>query len=391
MSMYTGRLVFSQIMDFFPYRHFATCVRRYKGDHRIRTFSCRDQLLCMLFAQLTYRESLRDIEVCLRGLQTKLYHVGIRGTVARSTLADANEQRDWRIYAEVAQRLILRAKSLYQDEDLGLDLDASVYALDATTIDLCMALFPWARFRRSKSAIKLHVLLNLQGNIPEFIHISDGKCHEVNILDELIPMAGAFYVMDRGYLDFQRLFQVDRTGAFFVTRAKKNFQFQRRYSHPVDRSTGMICDQTIVLSTYYPSKQYPKPLRRIRFREPETGKSLVFLTNHFELDALTIAELYKARWQIELFFKWIKQHLRIKAFYGTTPNAVKTQIWIAICAYLLVAILKKELQLKQSMYTILQILSVTLFEQLDVRELIADFRHPLNMSDDLKQLDLFSF
>jgi transposase len=389
--MHTGRIVFAQVMDFFPYRRFGTCVGRYAGDRHVRSFPCRDQLLCMLFAQLTYRESLRDIESCLRGLHPKLFHVGIRSPVSRSTLADANETRDWRIYADIAQILIQRAQTLYADEDLGMDLDATVYALDATTIDLCLSLFPWANFRATKAAIKLHVLLNLRGNIPEFIHISDARTHEVNVLDLLVPLPGAFYLIDRGYLDFQRLCELDTAGAFFVTRAKKNFNFRRRYSHPVDRSTGFICDQTIMLTSHYPAKKYPKPLRRIRYYDAESGETLVFLTNNFELDTATIAKLYKARWQVELFFKWIKQHLRIKAFYGTSANAVRTQIWIAVCAYLLVAIMKKELHIDQTLYTILQVLSVSLFEKIPIMELFAKPMSTLESIESQKQLYLFDF
>lgn len=389
--MHTGRIVFAQVMDFFPYRRFGTCVARYAGDKHVRSFPCRDQLLCMLFAQLTYRESLRDIESCLRGLHPKLFHVGIRSPVSRSTLADANEARDWRIYADIAQILIQRARSLYADEELGIDLDATVYALDATTIDLCLSLFPWANFRAAKAGIRLHVLLNLRGNIPEFIHISDALTHEVNVLDILVPLAGAFYLIDRGYLDFQRLHDLNQAGAFFVTRAKKGFNFRRRYSHPVDRSTGFICDQTIVLTGYYPAKKYPKPLRRIRYHDAETNETLVFLTNNFDLDTATIAQLYKARWQVELFFKWIKQHLRIKAFYGTSANAVKTQVWIAICAYLLVAIMKKELHINQTLYTILQVLSVSLFEKTPIMELFAKPMNTLESLESQKQLYLFDF
>lgn len=389
--MHEGRIVFAQIMDYFPYRRFTTCVARYAGDKRIRSFPCRDQLLCMLFAQFTYRESLRDIESCLRGLRPKLFHAGIRSVIARSTLADANETRDWRIYADIAQVLILRAQALYAGEDLGLELDATVYALDATTIDLCLSLFPWANFRTTKAAIKLHVLLNLRGSIPEFIYISDAATHEVNVLDILIPLPGAFYLIDRGYLDFQRLYELNQSGAFFVTRARKRLNFQRRYSHPVDTSAGFICDQTIILTGFYPAKKYPEALRRIKFKDPETGETLIFLTNNFLLKAETIARLYKSRWQVELFFKWIKQHLRIKAFYGTSPNAVKTQIWIAICAYLMVAIMKKELHIKQSLYTILQVLSVSLFENSDVKELFSKPLNALNVPADQKQLNLFDF
>jgi len=383
--MHAGRIVFAQIMDFFPYRRFGTCVNRYGGDKKVTKFSCRDQLLCMLFAQLTHRESLRGIESSLRGLQLKLFHVGIRARVSRSTLADANEQRDWRIYADIAQVLIQRAKTLYADEDLGLDLDATVYALDATTIDLCLSLFPWANFRRTKAAVKLHVLLNLRGNIPEFIHLSDASVHEVNVLDMLLPLPGAFYVMDRAYLDFHRLFEIHQVGAFFVTRARKRFNFRRRYSHPVNRSTGLICDQTILLRTFYPAKKFPQALRRIRFRDPDKQQTLVFLTNNFQLDAWTITQIYKARWQVELFFKWIKQHLRIKAFYGTSSNAVKTQIWTAICAYLLVAIMKKELRIEHSLYTILQILSLSLFEQIPIKELLTQSTDTLIQHESQKQ------
>jgi len=389
--MHTGRIVFAQVMDFFPYRRFSTCVHRYGGDKRIRMFSCRDQLLCLIFAQLTYRESLRDIESCLRGLQPKLFHVGIRARVSRTTLAEANEERDWRIYADIAQILIHHAKPLYADEDLGLDLDAAIYALDSTTIDLCLSLFPWAKFRQAKAAVKLHVLLNLRGNIPEFIHISDGLHHDVNILDILLPVPGAFYVMDRAYLDFKRLYSFNQAGAFFVTRARKRFNFRRRYSHPIDRSTGLICDQTIVLTTFHPAKKYPTALRRIRYFDADKQKTLIFLTNNFDLDAWTITQLYKARWQVELFFKWIKQHLRIKAFYGTSPNAVKTQVWTAICAYLLVAIMKKELHVNQSLYTILQILSVSMFEQAPIRELLMTQPHTLKPLDSHNQLMLPDF
>lgn len=389
--MHTGRIVFAQIMDFFPYRQFGTVVKRYAGDKRVRAFSCRDQLLCMLFAQLTFRESLRDIESCLRGLRSKLFHAGIRSQVARSTLADANETRNWRIYADIAQILILRARKLYQGEDLGIDLKATVYALDATTIDLCLSLFPWANFRTTKAAIKLHVLLNLRGSIPEFVYISDAATHEVNVLDMLDPLAGAFYLIDRGYLDFKRLYDLDQAGAFFVTRARKRFNFRRRYSRSTDRDDGFICDQTILLTGFYPAKKYPKALRRIRYRDSETGETLVFLTNNFMLDAAKIARLYKARWQVELFFKWIKQHLRIKAFYGTSANAVKTQIWIALCAYLLVAIMKKELHIDQSLYTILQVVSVTLFEKTQMNELFSNSLRTETSPESQKQLNLFDF
>jgi hypothetical protein len=316
-------------MEFLPLRRFHTCVNRYRGNHKIQRFSCLDQFRVMAFAQLAYRESLRDIGVCLRAMQPKLYHMGIRSKVSRNTLANANEVRDWRIYADFAHILIDRARRLYADEDFGEELrSTTLYALDATTIDLCLSLFPWAYFRRTKAAVKLHTLMDLRGSIPSFIHISDGKLHDVNVLDLLLPEPGAFYIMDRAYLDFERLCTLHQARAFFVTRAKRNLRFRRRYSHAVDKSTGLQCDQTIVLSSFYPAKRYPEPLRRIRYLDPDTDQRLIFLTNHFELPALTITQLYKARWRIEIFFKWIKQHLRIKRFYGTSPNAVKTQIWI---------------------------------------------------------------
>ena len=366
--MNTGRTVFSQVMDYLPLQQFQKCVLRYRGDHKLRKFSCLDQFLCMAFAQLTYRESLRDIETCLRAMQSKLYHMGIRARVSRSTLAEANENRDWRIYADFAQTLIATAKGLYGNEDFGVELGATVYALDSTTIDLCLFLFPWARFRKHKGAIKLHTLLNLRGNIPEFIHISDGKMHDVNVLDILIPEPGAFYIMDRAYLDFARLHTIHQSLAFFVTRSKRGFQFKRRYSHSINKDTGLQFDQTIILAGSHTSKRYLEPLRRIGYYDEENNKNLIFLTNNFEIPALTIAHLYKARWQVELFFKWIKQHLRIKAFYGTSSNAVKTQVWIAVSTYVLVAIIKKRLCLNQSLYTILQILSVTLFEKTPISQ-----------------------
>jgi hypothetical protein len=345
----------------------------------------------MAFAQLTYRESLRDIQACLRAMQPKLYHMGIRGNIAKSTLADANEKRDWRIYADFAQVLIAKAKRLYADEDFGVELDTSVYALDSTTIDLCLSLFPWARFRKTKGAVKLHTLLNLRGSIPEFIHISDGKMHDVNVLDILLPEAGAFYIMDRGYMDFERLYSMNQARSFFVTRSKRNFRFKRRYSYPVDKTTGVQCDQTIILTGFYPAKYYPEPLRRIRYYDTEIDKRFIFLTNNFDLSALTIAQLYKARWQVELFFKWIKQHLRIKAFYGTSENAVKTQIWIAVSVYVLVAILKKEYRLDQSLYTILQILSVTLFEKNPILEVFTPSNYTNEIASGQIQLNLFDF
>ena len=388
--MNTGRTVFSQVMDLLPHWDFRKCVKRYHGDRKIQNFSCMDQFLCMAFAQLTYRESLRDIEVCLRGNQSKLYHMGIRSHISRSTLADANENRDWRIYADFAQILISIAKDLYAKDDFGINLQAEVYALDSTTIDLCLSLFPWARFRKTKGAIKLHTLLNLRGNIPEFIHISDGKLHDVNVLDILVVQPGSFYLMDRGYVDFARLYTIQQASAFFVTRCKRNFQFKRRYSHPVDKSTGLRCDQTIITTGVDTAKDYPIPLRRIRYYDADTDNSLVFITNNFVLPALIIAQLYKARWHVELFFKWIKQHLRIKAFYGTSANAVKTQVWIAVSVYLLVAILKKELDLDQSLYTILQFLSVSIFEKTPISDAFSQEFYKTKMSDHDNQLLLFN-
>lgn len=386
--MHVGKLVFAQLMDHLPWKSFGRIVERYGGDHRVRDFSCANQFRCMAFAQLTYRESLRDIITCLRAHSAKLYHVGIRGSVARSTLADANEARDWRIYAQFAQHLIRIARRLYVDEPFGVDLKNTVYALDSTTIDLCLALFPWAPFRSKKAAIKLHTLLDLRGNIPSFIHISDGKLHDVNVLDELLPEPGAFYVMDRGYLDFERLHKLKLAGAFFVTRAKSNLKAKRRYSRAVDRSTGLICDQTITLSVFYSKVGYPEPLRRIRFKTDE-GKTLVFLTNNFELPALTITELYRCRWQVEMFFKWIKQHLRIKAFFGTSENAVKTQVWIAVSVYVLVAIVRKRLGLDASLYETLQILSLTMFETTPLDQLLR--LEPLDAISSImpNQLNLF--
>ena len=388
--MNTGQTVFSQIMDLMPHWDFRKCVKRYHGDCKVQKFSCMDQFLCMAFAQLTYRESLRDIEVCLRGNQPKLYHMGIRSSISRSTLADANENRDWRIYADFAQILISIAKELYAKDDFGINLQAEVYALDSTTIDLCLSLFPWARFRKTKAAIKLHTLLNLRGSIPEFIHISDGKLHDVNILDILIVQPGSFYLMDRGYVDFARLYTIQQASAFFVTRSKRNFQFKRRYSRPVDKSTGLRCDQTIITTGIDTAKDYPIPLRRIYYYDAETGKNLIFITNNFDFPALTIAMLYKARWQVELFFKWIKQHLRIKAFYGTSANAVKTQIWIAVCVYVLVAILKKRLDLDQSLYTILQFVSVSIFEKTPISEAFTQEFNKIKKSDYDNQLLLFN-
>ncbi len=371
--MYAGKLVFAQVMEHLPLHTFRRIVVRYAGERKVKSFSCLDQFLCMAFAQLTFRESLRDIEACLRAQQSKLYHLGIRSTVARNTLANANAVRDWRIYADFAQSLISIARPLYANEPFGVDLQNTVYALDTTTIDLSLSVFPWAPFQQSKAAIRLHTLLDLRGNIPTFIHISDGKLHEVNILDQLVPEPGAFYIMDRGFHDFTRLYRLHQAGSFFVTRTKSNTRFQRRYSHRIDRSTGLICDQTIVLSGVYSPQDYQAPLRRIRFKEPTTAKTLVFLTNNFGLPALTIAELYRCRWQVELFFKWIKQHLRIKAFFGTSENAVKTQIWIAVATYVLIAIIKKRAALPPSLYQILQILSLTTFERTPLNQLLAGF------------------
>ena len=388
--MYSGPLVFTQVMDFLPMKTFRRCVDRYQGNFGIKHFTCLDQFRTMAFAQITYRESLRDIEACLRSQTNKLYHMGIQAKVSRSTLAEANEKRDWRIYADLAHSLIPVARKLYQDEDFGVELEQTVYAMDATTIDLCLSMFPWAQFRGTKGAIKLHTLLDLRGNIPTFIHISDGKEHEVNILDDLIVEAGAFYVMDRGYLDFFRLYRLTKACAFFVIRAKKNLACQRIYSSPVDRSTGLICDQTVVLTGPNSSLYYPDKLRRIKLRDAESDKVLVFLSNNFDLPPATIAQLYRSRWQIELFFKWIKQNLRIKAFYGTSENAVKTQIWIAVTVYLVIAILKKRLKIEASLYTILQILSVTAFERTPIKQLLTDLSYNNEPFDIDKQLNLFN-
>ncbi len=370
--MYTGKTLFAQIMDFLPWKTFHRLVSRYDGDHRIRTLPCAEHFRALAFAQLTYRESLRDIEACLSAQSAKLYHMGIGSPIKRSTLADANERRDWRIYAEFAQRLITQARKLYAEEDLGLDLTNTVYALDSTTIDLCLSLFPWAPFRSTKAAVKMHTLLDLRGNIPSFIHVSDGKVHDVNVLDLMIPEPAAIYIMDRAYLDFERLFTLHDSGAFFVTRAKANSDLRRIYSAPSDRAQGIICDQTVALSGFYSQKRYPHHLRRIRFKDPETGKTLIFLTNLFGPPPTTICELYKARWQVELFFKWIKQHLRIKKFYGTSENAVKVQIWTAVSVYVLVAIIKKRLNLDASLYTLLQVFSVTLFEKITLNKDLFD-------------------
>jgi hypothetical protein len=385
-----GHYVFAQVMQHLPLTTFRRCVERYGGEHKVKRFSCLDQYLCLAFAQLTWRESLRDIEACLRVQSSKLYHLGFRSAIARNTLANANAVRDWRIYADFAQHLIGIARRLYADDPLSLDLDDTVYALDSTTIDLCFSVFPWAPFRSTKAAVKLHTLLDLRGNIPSFIFISDGKMHDVNILDQLLPEAGAFYVVDRGYVDFERLARLDDAGSFFVTRAKSNLKARRRYSRPVDRSTGLVCDQTVFLTGFYSRQGFNRPLRRIKFNDPQTGKRLVFLTNNFALDALAIAKLYKSRWQVELFFKWIKQHLRIKAFFGTSENAVKSQIWIAVSVYVLVAIVKKRLVLPATLYEILQILSLSLFEKTPVNCLFHDDLHQKIPVADPNQLTLFN-
>ncbi len=387
--MNVGKTLFAQVMEFLPWTTFHRIVSRYDGDHRARTLFCTDQFRCMAFAQLTYRESLRDIEACLGAQAGKLYHIGLRQPVRRSTLAEANESRDWRIYAEFAQRLITRARELYAADSFGLELSEAVYALDATTIDLCLAMFPWAPFRSTKAAIKLHTLLDLRGAIPSFIDITDGRVHDVNVLDLLIPEPGAFYVMDRGYLDFERLFALSQAGAFFVTRAKKNMDARRVYSASTDRTTGLICDQTVVLNGFRSSRLYPQQFRRISFRDPESAKKLVFLTNQFQLPALTVCALYKCRWQVELFFKWIKQHLRIKRFFGTSENAVKTQIWIAISVYVLIAIIKKQLNLDASLHTLLQILSLTLFEKLDLAQALTPLSPETKIIDLSNQQNLF--
>jgi hypothetical protein len=389
--MNTGKTLFAQLMDFLPWTTFTRIVERHGGDRYVKSLTCADQFRVMAFAQLTYRESLRDIEVCLSAQVAKLYHMGLRQEIKRSTLADANEARDWRIHAEFAQRLIVQARKLYIGDSFGIELENTTYALDSTTIDLCLSLFPWALFRTTKSAVKVHTLLDLRGNIPSFIHISDGKLGDVNVLDILVLEPGAIYVIDRGYLDFARLYVLHQAQAFFVTRAKSNTKFQRVYSAAVDRSTGIICDQTIALTGVTSRKDYPKHLRRIRFKDPETGKTLVFLTNNFTLPAATICALYKRRWQVELFFKWIKQHLRIKKFYGTSENAVKSQIWIAVSVYVLVAIVKKRLNLDASLYTLLQILSVTLFEKMPLQQAFPGSDYKMLDGVPCNQLNLFAF
>ena len=387
--MNKGQTVFSQVIDLLPQKKFRQCVNRYDGNYRLRSFSCYDQLLCMGFAQLTYRESLRDIECCLRAMREKLYHMGIRGKVSRSTLADANQTRDWRIYSDFAQILIHEARRLYVDDDFGLELKQTVYALDSSTIDLCLSVFPWARFRKTKGAVKLHTLLDLRGDIPTFIWITDGKIHDVNVLDHLIPEPGAIYVMDRAYLDFRRLYQLHQCSAIFVTRSKTNTGLRRLYSHKVDKNTGVKSDQTVALSGFYSNKDYPDKLRRIKYFDAGKNRSFVFLTNQFTLPPLTIAELYRYRWRVEIFFKWIKQHLRIKSFYGTSENAVKTQIWIAIATYVLVAIMKKRLKIDLTLYTILQVLSITLFEKMPILQALTAEDYRNQITSNCIQLKLF--
>lgn len=387
--MNNGRTVFSQLMDFIPMYEFNLCVKRYNGNYKIQTFTAWNHYLCMAFSQLTGRESLRDLDVCLNAMKHRLYHMGFRCKIARSTIAYNNENRDWRIFADFAQILIQKASRLYADEEFGVELSETVYALDSSTIDLCLSVFPWAKFRKAKGAVKLHTLLNLRGSIPSFIRITDGKVHDVNILDELLVEPGSYYVMDRGYLDFVRLFKMNQSLSFFVIRSKKNFSFRRVYSHPVDKSTGLQCDQTIRLTGIQTRKKYPEFLRRIKYHDCEKNKTLVFLTNNFSVDALSITKLYKCRWQIELFFKWVKQHLKIKAFYGTSENAVKLQIWIAISVYVLVAIVKKELNLEMNLYTILQILSVASFEKVPLLELLTKEQCKNENNNSCKQLMLF--
>jgi hypothetical protein len=390
VTMNTGKTVFSQIMDYLPLHEFRRCVRRYHGHYKVQSFSCLDQYLCMAFAQLTYRESLRVIEACLRSMQNKLYHMGIRGKVSRSTIADANERRDWRIYADFAQVLIDQARRLYATDDFGLELEETVYALDSTTIDLCLSLFPWAKFQRRKAAIKLHTVLDLRGSIPISIKITDAKVYDLCILDELIPEPGSYYIMDRGFLDFARLYTLNVFKAYFVIRARSNLQFRRIYSHPVDQATGLRSDQTIALRGINSSRYYPENLRRVRIFDALRQKHMTFLSNNFILPPAIIAELYRCRWQIELFFRWIKQHLRIKSFYGTSENAVKTQIWIAISVYVLVAIIKKRLNLEMSLYTFLQILSVTAFEKMSILQVLREFSDTEYPCDSPKQLELFN-
>jgi len=389
--MNLGRTVFSQLANFFPTYQFQICVDRYQGNRYVKEFSCWDQFLCLAFAQFTYRESLRDIEACLRAQQPKLYHMGFRGQVSRNTLAHANEHRDWRIYADFAQILIATARDLYRDEPFGVELSETVYAFDSTTIDLCLALFPWGKFRRHKSAVKVHTLLDLRGSIPTNVYVTGGQVNDVNLLDQLLLEAGSFYLLDRGYMDFARLYIFTQACAFFITRARKDLQFYRRYSRPVERSAGLRCDQTILLTGVRTAKRYPDPLRRIHYFDVEKDLRLTFLTNNFLLSALTIAQLYRARWQVELFFRWIKQHLRIKAFYGTSENAVKTQVWVAVSVYVLVAIVKKQLGLELSLYKILQILSVTVFEKTPILEGFSNFSDESSDGESCMQLNLFDF
>ena len=387
--MNIGKPIFSQIMDFLPMYEFRKCVNRYQGSYKMRKFSCLDQFLCMAFAQLTFRESLRDIEACLRAMKPKLYHLGIRGKVSRSTLADANEKRDWHIYADFAQILIHTARDLYVNEPFGIDLEQTVYALDATTIKLCLSLFPWSHFRLKQGAIKLHTLLDLRGNIPSFIRITPAKISDVTILDDLIPEAGSFYILDRGYLDFARMFTLHQTSAFFVVRSRAKIKYHRIYSQPIDKTTGLRSDQIVYIGTQEAAKRYPEKIRKIRFYDSVNKNYLIFLTNNFNLPAITIAQLYKCRWQIELFFKWIKQHLRIKAFYGTSENAVKTQIWIAISIYVLIAIIKKRLKIKMNLYTMLQILSITVFEKTPILQALTQYDYINKIGDSHNQLTLF--
>lgn len=387
--MNTGRTVFAQLMDFFPLPEFRRCVERYRGEYKVQSFSCLDQFLCLAFAQLTYRESLRDIEACLRAQQSKLYHMGFRGGIARTTLADANERRDWRIFRDCAHGLIATARQLYRDQPLGFEFADTVYAFDSTTIDLCLSLFPWAQFRRHKSAVKLHTLLDVRGSIPTNVYVTGGQVHDVNLLDQLVPEPGAFYLLDRGYLDFARLHRMTQMGAFFVTRAKLNTQFYRRRSHPVDRATGVRSDQTIMLTGPKTSRLYPSPLRRVHYVDEKKQMRLIFLTNNFPLPPLIVAQLYRARWQVELFFRWIKQHLRIQAFYGTTENAVKTQVWVALSTYVLVAIVKKRLGLDLSLHKILQILSISLFEKTPMLQGFLEFERQLPEPDTCMQLQMF--
>jgi hypothetical protein len=388
--MNTGKTVFGQLLEHFPYYEFSKCVDRYQGEYKVKTFSCLSQYLAMAFAQLTQRESLRDIETCLRAMQSKLYHIGFRGTISRNTLANANSQRDWRIYADFALTLITTARQLYANDDFGVQLKKMVYALDSTTIDLCLSLFPWAKFRKHKAAVKMHTLMDLHGNIPSFISITSGAVHYVNILDSLPVEAGAYYLLDRGYLDFSRLHGIHLSQAFFITRTKANFQFRRIYSQPVKKSLGIICDQTVMLTGFYSAKNYPDRLRRIHFYDKESQRHITFLTNNFSLAATTIARLFKCRWQIELFFKWIKQHLHIKAFYGTSLNAVKTQLWIAIATYVLVAILKKRLRIDAPLYNILQVLSVTLFEKRPLLQVLSEGNVEIDKEHNCNQLNLFN-